>query len=236
MESSHKQLDRQLAQITNSLLKSLAEAKLEFPAFDKKGKNPHFKSDFITLGQIQSSVTSILAKHKLVITQHVGENACTTILNHFETGESLECSIPLIISKNDMQGLGSAITYARRYGLMTLLGIAEWIEPPPAKEGEPGYDDDGNENSLQQKTGVYRVNVEGSSHNGKTLDEVGSEGIVKALDHWKTRFAGSKDKPTGNVKEFMEEAEKWLAETGRKTLNTQLKQDGRGLTPPPLKK
>ena len=36
----------------------------------------------------------------------------------------LDCEVPLIIGKNDMQGYGSAVTYARRYGLMTMAGIA----------------------------------------------------------------------------------------------------------------
>ena len=32
--------------------------------------------------------------------------------------------MPLLVSKNDMQGYGSAVTYGRRYGLMSLAGIA----------------------------------------------------------------------------------------------------------------
>ena len=43
---------------------------------------------------------------------------------HGETGETVECRVPLIIAKNDMQGYGSAVTYARRYGLMGMAGIA----------------------------------------------------------------------------------------------------------------
>ena len=47
-----------------------------------------------------------------------------TILIHGESGEQLSCRVPLIVQKNDMQGYGSAVTYARRYGLMTMAGIA----------------------------------------------------------------------------------------------------------------
>jgi hypothetical protein len=35
-----------------------------------------------------------------------------------------ECRVPLIVGKNDMQGYGSAVTYARRYGLMGMAGVA----------------------------------------------------------------------------------------------------------------
>jgi hypothetical protein len=46
-----------------------------------------------------------------------------TVFLHM-SGERLECRVPLIIGKNDMQGFGSAVTYARRYGLMAMAGIA----------------------------------------------------------------------------------------------------------------
>ena len=46
-----------------------------------------------------------------------------TILGHI-SGETLKCRVPLIVQKNDMQGYGSAVTYARRYGLMSMAGIA----------------------------------------------------------------------------------------------------------------
>jgi len=47
-----------------------------------------------------------------------------TIFVHGDSGETAECRVPLIIGKNDMQGYGSAATYARRYGLMGMAGIA----------------------------------------------------------------------------------------------------------------
>ena len=47
-----------------------------------------------------------------------------TIMIHGESGEQLSCRVPLIVGKNDMQGYGSAVTYARRYGLMAMAGIA----------------------------------------------------------------------------------------------------------------
>jgi len=46
-----------------------------------------------------------------------------TVFIH-ESGETLECTIPLFLGKRDMQGLGSAITYARRQGLMAMSGVA----------------------------------------------------------------------------------------------------------------
>jgi hypothetical protein len=37
----------------------------------------------------------------------------------------MACSVPLIIAKQDMQAVGSAITYARRYGLAAALGVPQ---------------------------------------------------------------------------------------------------------------
>lgn len=68
-----------------------------------------------------------------------------TILIHGESGEQLSCRVPLIVQKNDMQGFGSAVTYARRYGLMAMAGIAPEDDdgnaaskaPPQQRQPEP---------------------------------------------------------------------------------------------------
>ena len=52
-----------------------------------------------------------------------GNRYVKTVFVH-ASGETLECRVPLIVGKNDMQGYGSAVTYARRYGLMAMAGIA----------------------------------------------------------------------------------------------------------------
>jgi hypothetical protein len=47
-----------------------------------------------------------------------------TVLMHGESETSIECDVPLIVSKNDMQGMKSATTYAKRVGLESVTGIA----------------------------------------------------------------------------------------------------------------
>ena len=68
--------------------------------------------------------------HRTISNEH--GKSITTELVH-ESGESFVTAIPLVLGKNDMQGLGSAITYARRYGIMSLLNL-------------PAEDDDGEQN------------------------------------------------------------------------------------------
>ena len=56
-------------------------------------------------------------------TQEDGTHFVDTLLMH-ETGGTFKTSLPLIINKRDMQGLGSAITYAKRYGISMIVGLA----------------------------------------------------------------------------------------------------------------
>jgi hypothetical protein len=52
-----------------------------------------------------------------------GEPALTYRLAHAPTGDAIEGTMPLLLSKNDAQGQGSAITYARRYALCAVLNL-----------------------------------------------------------------------------------------------------------------
>jgi hypothetical protein len=101
----------------------------------KSSDNPHFKSKYADLASVIDACMPALTSHGIAVIQPTGENEIgryvKTILIHGNSGETLECTVPLIIGKQDMQGYGSAVTYARRYGLMSMAGIA------PA-------DDDGN--------------------------------------------------------------------------------------------
>ena len=69
----------------------------------------------------------------------------TTIL-HVESGESLDSTAPLMLDKQTAQGLGSAITYMRRYSILAILGLVADV------------DDDGNaaEKSAPKRTQTTR--------------------------------------------------------------------------------
>lgn len=82
---------------------------------------------YATLAHVLDSISEPMAKHGLAVTQPLsnlnGEPAIRTILLH-TSGEYIEDVTPLILPKNDPQTHGSAITYARRYGLCSILGLA----------------------------------------------------------------------------------------------------------------
>jgi len=106
---------------------ALAAAQAQMGKALKSASNPHFKSKYADLASVVDAAMPALNANGIAVVQPMAETDLgRSVVTKFihESGEVLECSIPLIVGKNDMQGLGSAITYARRYGLMALAGIA----------------------------------------------------------------------------------------------------------------
>lgn len=111
---------------TNTLYAALAKLQAKPINAKQTGLNPHFKSNYSTLEDCWEAARKPLADAGLVVTQAVtyveGQTFMTTSLTHAESGEGTIGALP-IVGATDMQKLGSAITYARRYGLVTMVGI-----------------------------------------------------------------------------------------------------------------
>lgn len=106
---------------------ALAKAQLKFGKALKNAENPHFRRKYADLASCLEAVTGALNEEGLALVQRVHDaehGVCVeTVLYHL-SGESLTFGNMFVpVSKNDAQGYGSALTYARRYGIM-LLGIA----------------------------------------------------------------------------------------------------------------
>jgi hypothetical protein len=107
---------------------ALAAAQMNMGKALKQSQNPHFRSKYADLGNVMDACLPALNAEGIAVIQPVqsdgmgGREVVTRFIH--PCGETLDCPVPLIIGKNDMQGLGSALTYARRYGLMALAGIA----------------------------------------------------------------------------------------------------------------
>lgn len=108
---------------------ALAAAQSEMGKALKKSENPHFRSKYADLGAVMDACLPALTANGISVVQPVeitetGERYVRTVLFHGASETSTETRIPLILGKQDMQGLGSTMTYARRYGLMAMAGIA----------------------------------------------------------------------------------------------------------------
>ena len=134
-----------------SLYAALAAAQAEMGRAAKDSNNPHFKSKYADLASVMDACMPALSRHGIAVLQPAfdegGERYVKTIFVHGESGESAECRVPLIVQKNDMQGYGSAATYARRYGLMGMAGIA-------------ADDDDGNAAAKAAPTKPQTINAQ----------------------------------------------------------------------------
>lgn len=111
------------ANISN-LTKALAQFHALVGKIGKDAKNPFFKSNYASLPHILTEVSDPLQHAGLVITQFPDGDALTTMLIHAESGEYISASYIMPVAKaNDPQALGSAISYARRYSVSSILSL-----------------------------------------------------------------------------------------------------------------
>lgn len=107
---------------------SFVKAQKEFAPALKSSLNPHFKSKYVSLDGCIEAVIDALNNNGIGLIQqtHEAESGVMieTILVH-ESGESMSGGKLFVpATKQDAQGFGSALTYARRYSLMATCGIA----------------------------------------------------------------------------------------------------------------
>lgn len=107
---------------------ALVQAQKKFAPALKTSTNPHFKSKYADLSACIEAVVDALNENGIFLTQQcsVCEDGVVveTVFIH-ESGEMLNCGkLHVPASKQDAQGYGSALTYARRYSLMAASGIA----------------------------------------------------------------------------------------------------------------
>lgn len=106
---------------------ALVAFQAEMPNVHKAAVNPHFKSKYAALEAIMPQILPVLTKHGLGVSHHVAvENGCNVLITrlYHTGGQWIGSVMPLMAEKQTPQGLGSAITYMRRYSLCALLGIA----------------------------------------------------------------------------------------------------------------
>ena len=107
---------------------ALVKAQKAFGPALKSSTNPHFKSRYADLAACVEAVIQGLNDNGIALIQknydcNDGVMVETVFLH--ESGEMLECGILHVpAAKQDPQGFGSALTYARRYSLMAACGIA----------------------------------------------------------------------------------------------------------------
>jgi len=121
----------------NEIFKAMAIAQGEMNPAIKDSTNPHFKSSYADLHSVWNSIRTPLSKNGIsvfqdVVTTQLGVSV-TTILGH-SSGQFMEFGpLEIPLTKRDAHGVGSGISYAKRYALCAILGVSSADE-----------DDDGN--------------------------------------------------------------------------------------------
>jgi hypothetical protein len=153
----------------SEIVKAMALVQGEITNPNMSGKNPHFKSKYATLPDILAAINGVAAKNGIYFSSAIcvaNENLhyCVTTVHH-ESGQFISDEVPLLLgNRKDMQALGSAITYARRYSLQNLFGLA----------GDESQDDDGNKTNpkLNQKN-------QGQQNRGQQIPRQPNQGQQK---------------------------------------------------------
>jgi len=122
---------------------ALSKAQGAMRSAEKDATNPFHKSRYATLGSVWEVARKPLADNGLALAQfpHAEGIKVTvvTLLAHGESGEWMEGSLTLMSKEPTPQGVGAAITYARRYSMLAVTGIAPEDDDGEAAEGrEPG--------------------------------------------------------------------------------------------------
>lgn len=121
------------------LAKAIALSQVEVENATKDTKNEFFKSKYADLAAVLNVIRPVFSKHNIAIVQLPSFAApiasVETMLIH-ESGEFISsvCSAP--VGKQDAQGIGSAITYLRRYSLAAFAGIAQEDDDANASVGK----------------------------------------------------------------------------------------------------
>ena len=118
------------------LAEALSKAQGEMGEARKEAENPYFRSKYADLATCWGVAREPLSRHGLAVVQttaqefaEIGEASrkqlvitVHTVLMH-SSGEWISGALSMPLAKNDPQGVGSAVSYGRRYGLSAILGI-----------------------------------------------------------------------------------------------------------------
>jgi hypothetical protein len=187
------------SQDIGTLAGALAKAQGEMEAAAKANINPHFKSKYADLASVWEACRGPLSKNGLAVLQPVKADGArvtvTTMLAH-SSGQWISESLTMTAQQNTPQAVGSAITYGRRYGLSSMVGIAP-------------DDDDGNAASngtqQQQRAAEAPTMPEGYADWWDDITGTADNGLKALHDAWK------KSKPAYRDYTQKTRNEKWEA-------------------------
>ena len=110
------------------LAAALVKVQADIEHAHKNATNPHFRNTYANLTEVIDTARPVLTKHGISVVQFPGYvdgvTTLETVLTH-ESGEWMSGTAGARVQKDDPQGVGSALTYLRRYSLAAVCGIGQ---------------------------------------------------------------------------------------------------------------
>ena len=153
MEEIEQQFERQRMNMHEKpdleIYKSLLRFQSNISNIQKDASNAFFKNKYASLCNILDAINPVLIDCGLILMQHPTGDAesvtLKTILIHANSGDRIESSFSMVPTKKDPQGVGSCITYMRRYAISSILKL------------NVDEDDDGNGASTKATQKQYKA-------------------------------------------------------------------------------
>lgn len=169
-----------------TLTDALSKAQGEMSGASKDKNNPHFKSSYADLASGWDACRAALSKNGLAVLQPAVANGqhvtVTTLLSH-KSGEWIEAELTMVAQQNTPQAIGSCITYARRYGMFSLVGIA-----PEDDDGNEASKSNGNSQQAQQRPAVAPDGYEDWWADMQAVADEGTPRLSAAINGSKPEF------------------------------------------------
>jgi len=123
----------------NELAAALSKAQAKIEGAVKDSTNPFFKSKYADLQSVVDAIRAPFAENNLAVTQttdfdkECGICIITTLMH--SSGQWIRGALPIMAIKQDPQGTGSAISYARRYALAAIAGVYQCDDDSESAHG-----------------------------------------------------------------------------------------------------
>lgn len=111
-----------MSETINELAAALAKAQIEMKNAPLNASNPHFKNRYADLASVRDACVPVLAKHGIATSQMIVGDRLVTAIMH-SSGQWIASEYPLPPT-DKAQAFGSSLTYAKRYSLAAIVGIA----------------------------------------------------------------------------------------------------------------
>jgi hypothetical protein len=196
----------------NDLFSSLSKAQSVMKPAVMDKVNPHYRSKYASLDSVMESCKKPLSDNGLAIVQTLehderGGYVITTTLGH-SSGQWISSSVNLLLDKQNMQGLGSSVSYARRYCLAAMIGVVSDEDV----DGEEKKPDNPQNPPVYPQGGDYKIMF--GKYNGRRINDISPDDLQNYVGYLRDKASAENKEIRGVVADFINEVEKYLGLSG----------------------